>query len=839
MVTVTRWLRWNGVYDLAGICNRPLTPLDSAAEQILAIKERLYLLGFNCGILDNVMNGAMNDAALTFNGYFNHPTFRKWIRPAKVSDPPPHILLPLTLSFDTDTIECFKQIEDELPPPAAPVAAARSSRDVDVSRSRRERSDFGVTLNMAVPLAVKIVSVPESIAPFSDFAAIKVEVAGFEHVKSMMIRIYRNFDSRTDTNAIPGERMVYQEILDDKAIAALTDKDFKGNIGKHHKAKAYIMRQVIGGGMNGSFGNYIGVSYDRLHAPYKIRVWVSAKDKFFDKYAYQATANAPSRKISKSDEPHLHYLDDDKRTEVQRRRKVSLRDTGEVQDVFHLIEPDINHVDTVHDKSNIVRSDASDPIRLYWNDLSNSNAALKRSKFWTKKDGDEINLIGKTCPQHNTRFLVDNLIEEEIFPKLFAGDPVEIYWDLRTRLDNEGENFRYPELKEVFANVSRHMNIIKRRLCCGQWSGIDAAVRSDALSFIEKIASTPDELKAAGFPYEKCLIFLNSFVSFVSYVVHKAVVQAELDFYINFDLQANIQPPFNGSNDSFKNYAVYLRDRRNNIDGCRSTAESEYGMQAGHNFHAATKAEPFFAVLGIKDSYLKIKEGVDGWMDYKTRKIAKVILVPSYNPLDAYFFVRIRAVPMFMIGMLDMQYLNADGIRQIPVGFFEHDCFHVTTPNTGTQQWRTLYKRLCEVIDASVAPKLTEKAVYDRWQVNIKTIHQMLNAYTDNKKKTLGFLLFWLLHEPRSGSVYKYLQEQGVAPSNIADMMNSFPHPAVPEPTSISNRLKYGHKMALQNIRQEDDTDFFGDYSHPFMTDLDAAAKIIKQFILPRMNDLP
>ena len=839
MVTVTRWLRWNGVYDLAGICNRPLTPLDSATDQLLAVKERLYLLGFDCGTLDNNVNNETKKALLTFNGYWNHATIRKWLPPARVGEPPPPAPNPPAPYYDNDTIACFKEIEDKLPPAAKPVPATPPAKNVDVSRSHRERSDFGLTLNVAAPLAVKIVSTPDLISPFSQFGAIKIEINRFEQVKSLMIRIYRNFDPQTDENAVPGERMVYQEILDDKAIAALTDKDFKHNIGEHHKAKAYIMRQVVGGGMNGSFGSYIGVSYESLHAPYKIRVWVSAKDKFFEKYAYKPTANAPSRKISKSDEPHLHYLDDDKRTEVRRRRKVSLADTGAVQDVFHLIEPDINHVDTVHDKSNIVKSDASDPIRLYWNDLSNSNTALKRSKFWTKKDGDEINLIGKTCPQHNARFLVDNLIEEEIFPKLFAGDPVEIYWDLRTRLDNEGENFRYPELKEVFANVSRHMNIIQRRLCCGQWSSIDKAVRSDALSFIDKIASAPDDLKAAGFPYEKCLIFLNSFISFVSYVVHKAVVQYELDFYINFDLQANIQPPFDRSNNNFSNYAFYLRDRRNNIDGCRSTAQSEYGMQDGHHFNKGNKSEPFFDILGRKDSYLKIKDAVDAWMDYKTRKIAKVILVPSYNALDAYFFVRIRAVPMYLIGMLDMQYLNADGIRQIPVGFFEHDCFHVTTPDTGTQQWRTLYKRLCEVIDASVAPKLTEKAVYDRWQVNIKTIHQMVNAYTDNKKKTLGFLLFWLLHEPRSGSVYKYLQSQGVAPSDIADMMNSFPHPAMPEPTPISIRLKYGHKMALQNIRQEDDTDFFGDYSHPFMADLDAAARIIEQFILPRMNDLP
>src|SRR5213075_382018 len=127
----------------------------------------------------------------------------------------------------------------------------------------------------------------------------------------------------------------------------------------------------------------------------------------------------------------------------------------------------------------------------------------------------------------------------------------------------------------------------------------------DVFSNFAKIVGDAATLKAAGFPYERCLIFLNSFISFVSYIVHKAVVQDEIDFYTDFDLQKNIQPAFNKTNANFTSYANYLRDRRNNIDGCRSTAQSEYGMLAGHDFHSANKSAPFFAVLGSAFSFYK------------------------------------------------------------------------------------------------------------------------------------------------------------------------------------------------------------------------------------------
>ena len=48
MATTTRWLKWNGVYTHAGVCNQKFAPV----EEDLGVKERLMALGFNCSSPD-------------------------------------------------------------------------------------------------------------------------------------------------------------------------------------------------------------------------------------------------------------------------------------------------------------------------------------------------------------------------------------------------------------------------------------------------------------------------------------------------------------------------------------------------------------------------------------------------------------------------------------------------------------------------------------------------------------------------------------------------------------------------------------------------------------------
>jgi hypothetical protein len=880
MAPETRWLKWDGVYDLAGMCNQPLTPLDSASEQVKAIKERLYLLGFDCGTLDNNLNDETKKALRTFNGYWNHPTIHRLIDPVVLPLDDKYLIaghldnlgqlveaktvLPADVPplappyYDKMTIDCLKEIEDkgQIIKKLAPAGVTKFF--INLSRKTKGGSGYSTTINTTKPLAVKVVSTPKSFSPFSEFAAIKIEISGFKDVKSLLIRIYRNFDSTKDETAIPGDKLIYQEVLDYEGIQALTEKGPQNNLGKHHEAKAFIMNQEVGGGFSGSFRQFLGVAYERLHAPYKIKVWVSTVDKFFEKYAFSSNAKEPSsRSVLKKEEANLHYLDDQKREKVRRGRKESLTFQESLRDTSYRNEPDVNHLDTVHDKSNIVKTDSSESMELLlnWGELAKSNLALNQSRLWTEKDEHQINLMEEPCPvPHNARFLLDNLIQEELLPKIFSQDPVGTYMELRGRLDSpDGENFQFAEMSELFANIERHINIIKRRLCCGQWKHLESPIKDDVLSFIDtKILPEIGRLKGATYPYDESVLFCEKFISFFSYIVHKAVVQYELDFFTNFDLQKADQPPFGKqpplpgtiSTDKYDSYASWLRDRRNQIDGCRSTAGSEYGITTGHKFHTnIDSAEKAFVATSFSDTYPLLKNEIKTFMDYKTRQIGKAVLLPSYNPLDAYYFVKIRAVPMYVIGMLDMQYLNADGIRQIPVGFFEHDMFHVATPGPGTQQWKTLYKRLCEVIDASQSTPnpLTEQQVYQKWQDNVTIIKQRINSHSGDRQKTLGFLLFWLLHEPKSGDREEWitwLESQGLSKAAADKQYKDFPHPAMPEPTLMTNRLLHGFEMSLRNLRREDATDFFGDYSHPFMPNLDWATTIYA-FLASQLEDLP
>jgi hypothetical protein len=880
MSTEIRWLKWNGVYDLAGICNRSLTDLDSKTEQIRAVKERLYLLGFDCGALDNNLNDETKTALLIFNGYCDHPDINRLKGPLSVPAPPVSappvqpdlkekskaapesaskdspasdenvLLIPIQpvvaapantmVYYDEDkTIASLKELEKDewWKDSAASKETAITGGSVLISRKSKERKGLSATLNTTKSIAVKIVSAPKFIAPFAEYAAIKLEIKEFENVKSLMFRIYRNFDAKTDSVSIAGDLIVYQEVLDYKAIRALTDQGPDDNKGSHHKAKAYILRQMTGGGMNGSFGNFIGAAYEKLHAPYKIRVWISTEKDAFKQYTreYNDEKQLPPRhKIDQG----IYYLQKKTLEEIRDRRKKSLDASEQEQKALNVSEPDVNNLTTVHDKSNLEVKDKSEAVNDQWAKLIKMNSALKRSKYWTEKDESGINLIEEACKEHNLTFIRINQIQTEQFPIRFSENPVGTYLELRKRLDEKGENFSFHELFEVFQNVKRHMNLIKRRLCCGQWSHVKKSVRDDSISFMENEILPPlTKLESRQFPYDDSIHFLNCFMFFFSFIVHKAVVRPELDFYSSFGLQEKKSP---GTDIT---YTKYLIRRRNNIDGCHSPASSEYGFSADHPLDNSENPADFFKAEGTSVfGYPKMKETISGKMkENKNRKIAKPIILPSYNPLDAYFFVKIRAVPMFMVGMLDMQYLNADGIRQIPIGFFEHDLFHVDT-GRGIQQWDTLYHRLCKIIDEnSNKSPLSEEQVYRLWQANIKALERCLAGFKDSaptfkegekqksaKQFALEFLLFFLLHEPADSAAIKrqlLIKDSSIEDSSAGEQARLMAQPVVPEPAFIKNRLD--SSVLLKIIEDKTNKDFFGDYAKPALPHYDWATGIL------------
>lgn len=797
-----------------------MTPLDPGPDQIKAIKERLYLLGFDCGALDASMSDETKSSLRTFNGYWNHPTINRLTDPVVL---PPAAPAPLSPPFfDNDTITALLEIEDEHRSVKSPAIQqlAVTTATIQVSRNRIGRSGYSTTINQATPLAVKVVSVPATFLPFSEYGMINIEIKGFEKVQSLMFRIYRNYEADKDKISIPGDKLIYQEILDREAVLSLAKQGPKNNLGKHHEAKAFIMKYECTGGFGGFFNSSLGIAIEKLHAPYKVRIWVSSIKSFFDNYKFNPTTAVPTSRRLYDEPKNLHYLDSKKRSDVQRGRTKILSGATPT-DSSYANEPDVNHMDSVHDKSYFAWIDKSESktLKTRWADFAKWNSALKREKYWTGNDDQAVNLIETVCEhKHDARFVIDNQIQEETLPINFAKDPVGIYLEFREKLDRDGPNFKFADLAELFANIERHINLVKRRLCCGQWRHIDSAVKNDVLPFIDAtVIPEIKRLQSEQFPYDDSILFCEKFMSFFSMIVHHAVVKPELSFFPNYDIQKANQPPLDPN--GVQPFANWLRDRRNRIDGCRSTAPSEYGTGIGHKYLTSqSTADKAFVAKSFTDTFPDLKNEVRTVQS--GRDIGKPILIPSYNPLDPYFFVRIRAVPMFAIGMLDMQYLNADGIRQIPVGFFEHDMFHVCTPQTGVQQWKTLYKRLCDVIDANPGfdPTIAEKLVYLKWQDNIDKITAKIDSFSDTRQKTLAFLMFWLLHEPKSGVVA----------------------PALPEPKLITERLTQqapnGAELVLKAIRDEDAIDFFGSYSHPFMQYLNWASTQYA-FLAPDLED--
>ena len=873
----TVWLKWDGIYSASGVCNQPLLPLDAGENQIKAIKQRLTLLGFKCNEINNDLDNDTKIALLTFNSYCDHPDIHLKVNPCGNCGKTLHKpfepcrrhgnqTAPVQDFYDDSTIRMLESLDDEWWQPQAQNELIQETEviGVDLSRSRIGRANsFDFTLHSATSIAVKVVSTPDEFSRFSEYAAIQLQIEGFETVKKLLFQIYKEFDGDPDTIEVDAKKLVYQEILDLDGISKLpSEGPPDGNKGAHRDAKAFITKQMIGGGMTGFFGNYIDSAFERIHAPYKVVVWISNDENEFEESDEPETQNEGTGEADHR--PGTVGIHDVEAQESFRKIRTSLiKGEGTSNPLFGLA-PELTELVTVHDRSNIRNGEEGEEgLRTSWSDFTDKNPLLLQPQYWTEENADRINLIGQQCEHHDNEFLKRNEIQPEEFPNKFRDDSLETYRNLRERLEHEGENFKYPELSEVFHNVGRHVNIIKRRLCCGQWNQIDEELKENIVSFLdEQIDPKIGELLANQCPNDDSMIFFNSFMFFFSFVVHKAVVRPELDFFETFGLQENQAP--NDSNE----YNEYLRNRRNKIDGNLSDAQCEYGFYNKHPFDGSNNSAEFFTADGFNSQgypYMKNKIASNTSMtpvtnlvnalfepgnrigrDKRKRKfeakyanLAKVILVPSYNPLDVFFFVEIRAVPMFMVGMFDLQYLTADGIRQIPIGFYEHDLFHVNT-GQGTQQHPTLLKRLCSTIQDSAGSEnpMTEFDVYERWQRNLANVIRHIGQRRGDQHFTLGFLYFFILHEPmglsgyefvkalniliqspvpgraprQADSINAYLRNNNVQADRVQSLTEVFKSPALPEPGSMLDRVEEG--VLVEVVREKIKNDFFGSYSY-------------------------
>ncbi len=145
----------------------------------------------------------------------------------------------------------------------------------------------------ATAISVRILTMVES--P-EHWLAIKVrlkrlkKIDGSWNIKSLMLRVYRNYDAAWGQDVLPKENLVYQEILRKDAIDALPDARLDGDDDVPMIEHEPRFR---------SGGSLVTDKPEARHSPYKIRVWVSALKNAFGK--------AGDDLAPYTDEPEIRY----------------------------------------------------------------------------------------------------------------------------------------------------------------------------------------------------------------------------------------------------------------------------------------------------------------------------------------------------------------------------------------------------------------------------------------------------------------------------------------------------------------------------------------------------
>jgi hypothetical protein len=171
----------------------------------------------------------------------------------------------------------------------------------------------------------------------------------------------------------------------------------------------------------------------------------------------------------------------------------------------------------------------------------------------------------------------------------------------------------------------------------------------------------------------------------------------------------------------------------------------------------------------------------------------------------------------------------------------EHDTFHVASKLTGggaTQQWETLYTRLCELME--IPFNLTEEEVYQRWQKNLDICNQKFQGFGKEKKFTLEFVMFFILHEPgliNPLGLDSFTDSFGNRKDEIKSLINNTDKWVVtPESSFIRNRIRMGG-LALTIIKRLNH-DFFGLYANDAVPHLKWALMYIHR-LSTLLSDLP
>jgi hypothetical protein len=724
----TRWLIWDGFYSLFGECNQPLAPIDS----IRGVRQRLRRLGFYRG--DRLKNDEQLDSDLA----------RAIVEFKAFPDSP-------TKQHTTELNSATRSGIDSV------FTGPLGGKELD---SKARTKPIPVSHEQ---LTTKVVSVPSAIDPFNEFAGIEIQIGRLVRVESMLLRIYRNYDPATDNGReIPKERLVYQEVLDKKAVQALLQSPpgpsaSQKNIGGYSPEATTLLREKR------LFNNgYVC----RAHAPYKVRVWVSSSLDTFAAYA------DPTRAAWKDLAPRAEAF------EFARDRGPAATDDP---------HPTLKENQDVHDQANF--------------------GGRAAASSWTGVDNAGVNLLQQPCPVHDASFIARNrqLSERFIFER-FRDQPVKTYLDLYRRAAASADgNFGYPELDDTFENIRRHINRIRQRICCGRDSAIGAEIKIQINRHLDLLEQDVEKLFNQVYPYHDSLRFVAKFMEMVDWITYHTRTVPELRHY-----------QLMGKGEDEREWTLNIRRLFEELARLRN-------LRDGLNYSTQLR---LFTTESLADIY-NAAGGKSLWQKCRLMPALNkrdLVVLPSYNPLDEVFFVKIRQVPMFVVGLIDLEYLIADSHRYSPFEFFSHDAFHIfSNQDEGEktpQLWRSLFNRASELDpkngfgDAAQRERLIRQ--WDAYATHIQSLLAQGTQQGADFQRALEILLFCVFHEPI---------DTGTSTSKA-----SF-SPAIMEPASAQTRL--AAPSFVEKIEERARNQWFGPLSQAVIGQFRAARDFVLQNLQP------
>ncbi|MEP6903997.1 MAG: hypothetical protein ABJA66_19895, partial [Actinomycetota bacterium] len=384
-----------------------------------------------------------------------------------------------------------------------------------------------------------------------------------------------------------------------------------------------------------------------------------------------------------------------------------------------------------------------------WSNASQEKV-IKNPKCWTSEDKLGVNMMEQPCQIHTDQFRAKNqMLADDFGGNIFPNNPVKTYLSMWRHRSREGKNpdFPYPEIRFCLENIRRHINRMEHRLCCGEYCHqLDDRFKNIGECFkilLEDLVN----LEKGNFPYEKCMIFLPKFVHVLEWITYFTITRPEIYFYEIAD-----------------------------YDNVFRAISGKRGESKGREERAKYRAQFNKSVTAWKDGIEAYKRAGNSCGCMACQRIAlslknsEIILVPTYEELSFVYFTKIRPVPMFAIGLIDLPYLLADGFEYSPYEFFAHDLFHTVGQSGGGKQ---LSQTICETVKEFEKKKIDREILFNIWNENTQIlINTIRTARNEHEAKALAILLFVVLHEPAQ------------------DLENDYNFsPALPEPKTIYSRL--------------------------------------------------